>query len=162
MEVPLTSLGVRQAEGARDALAARDLAAVLSSDQTRALRTATIVAAPHALTVTSDRRLREVHLGAMEGRLASELVAETPPAGVHVSEVRWGGGESLADVAGRLRGLLTDLRALFGADDEVALVSHADTLRVLVTLLDGGTHRDVDWEAWATWGNARVVRRTFS
>ncbi|WP_269452268.1 hypothetical protein [Tessaracoccus coleopterorum] len=44
----------------------------------------------------------------------------------------------------------------------MALVSHADTLRVLVTLLDGGTHRDVDWEAWASWDNGRVVTRELS
>ncbi|SHJ68346.1 probable phosphoglycerate mutase [Tessaracoccus bendigoensis DSM 12906] len=159
MDVPLTPLGVAQAEGARDALAHRRLMAVLSSDQVRALDTATVVATGQGLRVEPEPRLREVGLGALEGLRYDELVAEETPPGMDVSEVRWGGGESMADVAARLRPLLADLAGRFGVDDEVLVVSHGDTLKVLITLLDGGTHRDIDWDAWSTWPNGHIETR---
>lgn len=159
MDVPLTDLGVAQAEAARDGLAHRRLAALLSSDQLRAMQTAEIVATVSGLRVEPEPRLREVALGDLEGLRYDELVAEETPPGMDVSEVRWGGGESMADAAARLRPLLADLADRFGPEDEVLLVSHGDTLKVLITLIDGGTHRDIDWEAWSTWPNGHVESR---
>lgn len=155
--VPLTAQGVAEAEAARDGLRGRRLAAIWSSDLLRARQTAAIVAAGRP--VAEVPALREVALGRLEGLLTAELRAEETPPGAHVSEVRWGGGESLADVAARLRPLLDDLSGHFGSADEVLLVSHADTLRVLVTLLEGKGHRDIDWDRWGTWPNGRMVSR---
>ena len=41
-------------------------------------------------------------------------------------------------------------------DEHVALVSHGDALRVLAAVLRGGSHRDVDFEAYPTWPNGHV------
>lgn len=47
--------------------------------------------------------------------------------------------------------------ALTSGAREGLLVPHADTLRVLVALLDGRDHRGVDWDAFATWPNGAIV-----
>ncbi len=158
--VPLTADGVRQAEDARDRLADLPLAAVLSSDQVRARQTADVVAAAHGLPVRETELLREQGLGSLEGKHYGELEEEATPEGVHVSEVRWGGGESMSDVAARLRVLVDELRAEFADDDQVLLVSHGDTLRILLAILDGGGHRDVDWVTYITWPNGHIETRT--
>lgn len=131
-----------------------------SSDLLRARQTAESIARDHGVEPVTDARLRDVALGRLEGASYDALVAEETPPGAHVAEVRWGGGESLADVAVRVRSLLGDLASTFGGDDEVVVVSHADTLKLLVTLINGGGHRDIDWDApWATWPNGHLESR---
>ena len=66
----------------------------------------------------------------------------------------------MADVAARLRVLVDELRAEFADDDQVLLVSHGDTLRILLAILDGGGHRDVDWVTYITWPNGHIETRT--
>ncbi|MFT3889661.1 MAG: histidine phosphatase family protein [Arachnia sp.] len=158
--VPLTDEGVRQAEEARDRLRHVPFTAVLSSDQVRARQTAEVVAAGRGIAVRETALLREQCLGALEGKRYDELEEEATPEGIHVSEVRWGGGESMADVAARLRVLIDQLRAEFADTDHVLLVSHGDTLRILLALLDGGGHRDVDWVTYITWPNGHVETRS--
>lgn len=143
MEVPLSELGREQASQARDALTEAPLTAIWSSDQVRALQTARIVASAHALDIQPEPLLREQCFGALEGRLTSELKEEPVPDGQHISEIPWGGGESVADVYRRMERLIGLLRAEFGPKDHVALVSHGDAIRTLVAVIDGRGHRDV-------------------
>ena len=155
MAVPLTDLGREQARHAADEVA-RLVAAgtvVLSSDQLRAWQTAEIVAARIGSPVTAEPRLREQSMGRLEGLSESELVVEQTPVGVDIADVRWGGGESLADVAVRLRSLLASLSGY----DTVVLVGHELSLRVVLALLDGRTHRDCDFDL--PLGNGAVVER---
>lgn len=159
VHVPLTPQGIDEARAAAAQLRGVELSAVWSSDQVRAIQTAEIVAAEVGLPVRPVAGLREVALGAMEGMRYEDLRPEDPPEGLQTWEVRWGGGESLVDVAERLRVLLADLASTFGPRDEVLLVSHGDTLRLLVTLLDGGGPADIDWETWAQWPNGFAVSR---
>lgn len=156
---PLTALGIAQAAAARDELCRVQLDEVLASDQVRAQQTASIIAAPHGLTVVTTPLLREQALGELEGKRYEDLAPEEVPEGTHISEVRWGHGESLADVACRMRDLLDWLRATFEPQARLALVSHGDTLRVLNTVLAGGSHRDVDFETAPTWPNGHVESR---
>lgn len=145
MDVPLTDLGIRQAREA--AVAVADLVgegcALFSSDQTRALQTAAIVGETIGSAVRPTALLREQHLGDIEGKLAHELRAEPVPEGRHISEVRWGEGESVADVHLRCREFLASLPDDLG---EVVVVSHGDTLRILLAALRGVGHREVDYE----------------
>ena len=128
----------------------RPLKAVWTSDQLRALQTANVVVARRDLTPRPTPLLREQCLGELEGRLASEMAEQPVPEGQDISEVRWGGGESIADVHQRMSQLVAELHAEFDADDEVALVSHGDALRVLLAVLEGRGHRDVDWSGFGT------------
>lgn len=156
LDVPLTDLGRRQAAEVARALAGVRLAEVLSSDQLRAMQTAEVIAAVARVRVTPTTLLREQALGALEGLRYDELTEEPVPEGLHISEVRWGGGESVADVHARLTTFVDELRGTHARDAELALVSHGDTLRVLLAVLAGRGHRDVDW---VEFGNGQVVTR---
>lgn len=145
MDVPLTGLGRRQAADAAGHLGPHRLAAVWSSDQLRARRTAEIIAKPHGLGVTLTPLLREQALGELEGTLIRDLREEPVPEDVHISEVCWGGGESVQQVHSRMLRLCDALDQQFDETDEVALVSHGDALRILMAVLEGRGHRDVDW-----------------
>ncbi|GAB2676310.1 histidine phosphatase family protein [Thalassiella azotivora] len=142
--VPLTERGVEQARWAAGQVARLGCDVLVSSDLVRARQTADVLAAATGVPVAEDVRLREQHLGALQGRCTDELVAEPTPPGAHVCEVRWGGGESVADVHSRVGGLLAELVADPPGHD-VVLVSHGDTLRVALAWLGGRGPRDVEW-----------------
>lgn len=150
MDVALTETGFIEAAHAAGELMAQSLTAVWSSDQLRARQTADVVASRHELVVHLTPLLREQSLGDLEGRRASELSEQPVPEGMDIHEVRWGGGESIADVHLRMQALVAQLREQFSDDDEVALVSHGDAIRVLLAVLDGLGHRDVEWTACGT------------
>lgn len=141
---PLTARGLAQARAAASGLAGRGASWLLSSDLERAADTAATIGAALGLPVELDVALREQALGSLEGRRASELVAEDAPPGRAVTEVRWGGGESIADVLARQRVLLARLRAERDGTTGI-LVSHETALQVLLTALAGGGHADVAW-----------------
>ncbi|NHI18024.1 histidine phosphatase family protein [Phycicoccus endophyticus] len=154
---PLTGRGREQA--ARAAATLRRLVAgpvrLLSSDLIRARQTADILAGTLGVEVHERAELREQALGALEGRLTRELRAQPVPAGLDVTEVRWGGGESIADVHARVGLLLAEV-ALWPVPD-IVLVTHGDTLRVALAVLEGRGHREVAWEVV---GNGEVVTRS--
>lgn len=147
-EPELTDLGREQAREA--AARVRELVGevpvrLISSDLTRARQTAEIVASHVGAPVEIDERLREQGLGALEGRGLDEMVALPLPEDSHITEIAWAdGAETIADVHARLRPLVADLRTAAGVD-VVVLVSHGDTLRVLLAVLDGLGHREVEW-----------------
>ncbi len=68
------------------------------------------------------------------------------PEGMHISEIGWGGGESVAEVHQRMRRLLDWLKPQLDGDDVVVLVGHGDALCVLQALLAGRGHREVEWD----------------
>ncbi|MGK2309747.1 histidine phosphatase family protein [Cutibacterium sp. V970] len=156
MGVPLTMLGRRQARQAARTVA--DHVAhgtlVITSDQKRARQTARPIARALGVRAMTDSRLREQRLGGMEGHTADELEPLPQPEGVHPADVRWAGGESLADVDERCRSLLSDVAARDLA--AIVLVTHGDTMRVLLGILDGRSHRDLDWDLPLTNGSVTV------
>lgn len=153
----LTDLGRTQAQAASELLTSRvsGTVRVVSSDLVRARQTAEIIARTLGVTVMDDPDLREQALGSLEGRLTSQLTAEPVPDGTHLSEVRWGGGESLEDVHRRLAAPIT--RALTATCANVVWVTHGDTMRVAQARLAGRSHRDVEWDPIA---NGAVVSVT--
>ncbi|TFJ95022.1 N(G),N(G)-dimethylarginine dimethylaminohydrolase 2 [Platysternon megacephalum] len=122
------------------------------SDQLRAATTAQIIAAAFGVEAHVDVRLREQSLGELEGTLSSQLRAEPTPPGHHISEIAWGGGESLQQVHKRCMAFLADVDA-----EPTIIVSHGDTLRVMLAVLAGRSHRDVDW---VPIGNTDVLHRS--
>lgn len=143
MEVPLTKRGQEQARLVADEVARLVPAdtPVWSSDQLRARQTAEVVADRLSSEVCLSPLLREQALGELEGRLTSELSAEPVPEGEHISEIRWGGGESVADVYVRSQSVLEQL-----PDGDLVIVGHGDSLRVLLAALEDRGHRDVDYD----------------
>ncbi len=118
---------------------------LLSSDLERAAGTAAIIGEHLGLPVELDAALREQSAGSLEGRLASELHAELPPPGVHLHDVQWAGGESVADVHARVAAWLDALRMRLTRHDTAIVVSHGGTIQVLRAVLAGLGPHDVTW-----------------
>lgn len=155
---PLTARGREQARATAAALAGRGASWLLSSDLERAAQTAAVIGDALGLPVAAEPALREQGLGDLEGRLAAELTALPTPDGVAVTEVRWGGGESIADVCDRLGALLDRLRAERDGTTGI-LISHETALQALLAVLAGGGHADV---AWTPIGHGEIVDATLS
>ena len=115
MDSPLTELGVEQARRMGRVLEGftgqPDGWRVVSSPLGRTLRTAEIVCETIGLgcRIETDARLAEIDVGAWEGMTREEIEATTPGA---CSAEGWiftaPGGETYADVAGRVRAVLAD------------------------------------------------------
>jgi alpha-ribazole phosphatase len=139
-DIPLNDEGRRQALRLQRHLAGENIQAVFASDLRRAREMAETVAAPHALLVRNDRRLREMHFGAWEGLTFAE-VEQRDPKGLaawraNPLEVRPPSGELLTELAARLQEFLHGF-AEHPADSKVLLVGHRGSLSTLLCLLTG-------------------------
>jgi broad specificity phosphatase PhoE len=74
----LSQLGWRQAECAAEALKVSGVAALFSSDLTRAMQTAVSIAGATGLPIFPDPRLREIDAGRWTNRLSDEVSLEEP------------------------------------------------------------------------------------
>ena len=138
--VHLNEEGRNQAQALAERLAPIPLRAVYSSPLERAMETAACVARRHRLRVRPAPGLNEIEFGAWTGRTLAELqaVAEWRQFNACRSGTRIPGGETMAEVLAR--GLLELERLWVLHPDEgevVALVSHGDVLRVLLTRIMG-------------------------
>jgi alpha-ribazole phosphatase len=134
-DVPLNDTGRRQATALADGLKAQDLSAIYSSDLQRARQTAQAIAAHRGLPIRDDPRLREISFGDWEGLTYAQIQARWPHemAAWFADPVRVAprGGETLAQVAGRVQAALDDIvRA--SADRAVAVIAHGGVLRTLL------------------------------
>lgn len=123
--------------------------ALWTSDLMRALQTAEIISvalrpAGWQASVRHEAGLREQALGRLEGERSESLRAEEVPAGCHVSEIRWGGGESMQDVFDRVGEWFAP--ALIEQPDHLVVVSHEHTIRAALAWLRSCSHRDIDWD----------------
>jgi 2,3-bisphosphoglycerate-dependent phosphoglycerate mutase len=75
---PLTESGLRQAHALSDGLDGKGIEVIYSSDLGRAMQTATIIAEKLGLEINIDRRLRERHLGTMQGLTKKEFRQQYP------------------------------------------------------------------------------------
>jgi broad specificity phosphatase PhoE len=132
-DVPLTPRGEELAREAATLLRGRTFAAVLTSPLVRARRTAELAGLAGAET---DSRLVEWDYGGYEGLTTPEIRARVGYAwtvfgnGVVPGDTP---GETVQDVAGRVRGVIDRVLPLL-AEGDVALVGHGHALRVLASV----------------------------
>ncbi len=143
----LTELGREQASSAAGALAA-DLAGgglvaarLLTSDLVRATETARIVGSRIGLVPELDARLREQHLGSLEGMSQKESWARAALHDWSDPELPIAGGESVGQVRRRVAAVLAEVDP--GAP--TVLVSHGDAIRAAIAHLEGRSLTDVPW-----------------
>lgn len=153
---PLTVLGLQQATDAAARLRDSGARWVISSDLDRAVRTAEVIAAALGLPVETDADLREQDAGDLEGRYYRDLTALPTPPGVHLHDVRWGGGESVADVYARVRRFFERLDTR--DPGAVVLVSHAHTIQIARAYLAGLSAYDVQWDELPNGGIVTLTR----
>ena len=143
----LTDLGREQAAAAADTiaqdLARRGLSAarLVTSDLVRAVATARIVGDRLGLVPEPDPRLREQHLGELEGRCYEDSWAQAELHDWSDPELTVAGGESVAQVRRRVAAVLAGLdpRA------PTVLISHGDAIRSAVAHLLGESPTSAPW-----------------
>ncbi|MGB9378120.1 MAG: histidine phosphatase family protein [Mycobacteriales bacterium] len=158
LDVPMDDTGRKQALLAAPYLAALGVDMIVSSDSSRASETAAAVAELTGLPVHTDPRLREMHLGVMQGHTREETLAKFPEvvAAFERGDPEAGGRESHETLMERA------LAALLAPQvDTLLAVSHGGTIRAALNAL-----LDVPRERWRTMlgpmGNCRwseVTRR---
>ena len=133
-DIPLSPLGLAQAERLAEALADEPLAAIYSSDLSRARQTAEALARVQGLPIRLDAALRERAFGRFEG-LSWDEIAEGYPE----DATRWrrrepdfavGGGESLNTFSARCLDAARRAAAAH-AGQSIALVAHGGVLDCL-------------------------------
>ncbi len=155
---PLTDLGRAQAVEA-SGLLAEDLAAhglrlgsILSSDLVRAVETAEVLAERFGVPVGIEPRLREQHLGWLQGRGYDETWAAADEHDWSKPALPVAGGESWVDVRDRMAAVMAEV----DRRQVVVLVSHGDAIRAAVAHVSGVAAGEAPWVEVPNGAVARV------
>ena len=133
-DIPLDAVGYAQADRAAAVLADYRPSSLYSSDLTRCHQTAETLAQRTGLQITTDKRLREIHVGSWEGLLGEEIKAADPElarrlrAGEDVR--RSPTGESPSEVADRMLEVLTEIVEAAEDHSTVVIATHGLAGRV--------------------------------
>ncbi|WP_432548230.1 histidine phosphatase family protein [Kineococcus sp. SYSU DK004] len=141
LDVPLDDVGRAQVVAAAAELAALEPTALVTSDLSRAADTAAALAAVTGLPALPDPALREVHAGAWQGLLHTEITArwpETYAAWRRGDDVRIGDtGETRAEVARRAAGAVERHAAAVPDGGTLVVAAHGAALKGAVLQLLG-------------------------
>ncbi|MFT4299812.1 MAG: histidine phosphatase family protein [Aeromicrobium sp.] len=143
----LTEVGRRQAVAAGELIASdlrgrgTGVSRIITSDLARAVESAEILSARFDAPVAQDPRLREQHLGELEGRSYEETWAVAEQIDWTDPAVPVAGGESLMEVYDRMAEVLGEL----DGSEVTILVSHGDSIRAAVAHLSGVKPHESDW-----------------
>jgi len=123
-DVPLNDEGRRQARALSDRLDVHLFDAVYSSDLSRALETATILAVPRSLDVTTLYSLREKNFGTWEGLTDADVherFGDPGPGG-------WGDAETTDEMAARTVESILGIGAAHSGET-VLVITHGGPMR---------------------------------
>ena len=144
-DAPLNDRGRAQARTLADELAGENVAAVYSSDLSRARETAAIIAQPLERDVFVDARLREVHVGRWSGLTLPEIEGRYPD-----EVARWragapdhafGDGETYAAMGERVVAAVEEIAARH-AGEQVVVVLHGGPIRSVLAHAEGITYEE--------------------
>ncbi len=156
LDSELSDLGVAQAEAAGPALAALHPSRIVSSDLSRAARTAEAVSRACGIPLAFDARFREIHAGAWQGLSTEEVIEQFPDERAAVLRgediPRGGTGERMSDVAERVREALEDLLATMEPGECVIVATHGAAGRAVTAVLLG-LDQQVAWRILGAFGN---------
>jgi alpha-ribazole phosphatase len=135
LDFKLSDVGIRHAECIASALAGEPVAAIYTSPRQRCQQAAQILAASRSCPVEILDALRELDFGEFEGRSYEEVAQRHP--GLyrqwmeHPTDIRFPGGESFAEMSGRVIQAAKELRARH-AGHTIVLVTHGGVNRILL------------------------------
>jgi broad specificity phosphatase PhoE len=156
-DTPLNDTGRRQAHELAERVSGDGIAAIWTSDLSRARETAEIVGARIGLAPRPDARLREGNRGRWEGHLFAEIEHAEPE--LYADWMRGGasfrfpGGESLQEQQDRVRAAVDDVQRR--GELPALVVCHGGSIRVMLCLDDP---RGLDAFHTFTIPNTAVVR----
>jgi probable phosphoglycerate mutase len=167
-DAELTVLGREQASTAAQALVPHSAVRLLTSDLRRAMQTAEIIGGVTGLTPVPTALLREQGLGVIEGMGSAEAAQEWDKAArrayvqygepLPATAIRLPDGESMRDVLGRVGGILAS-PWVTDATGDVIIVSHGDTIRIMLALLLGDEFDELQWRPVGN-GEVHSIYRT--
>lgn len=131
-DIPLDSVGRRQARRAAPALATFEPAFIWSSDLQRARHTARELAVLTGLEPRLDVRLREYDVGIRQGTTFAQFRESHPDVYekfLTEDDYRVPGAELPSEVDARMRSVLQDAADALGPDDTGVLVGHGAAMR---------------------------------
>jgi broad specificity phosphatase PhoE len=135
LDVPLSARGEAQCHAQARRLRGATIAALYTSDLTRARRSGEIIGRPHGLTPTLVPDLREMAMGRWEGLTADQIRQREPDAFAdwmaRIGEFPFPEGESVPDLVARA-GPAFDAIVARAAGAAVAIVAHGGTNRALL------------------------------
>ena len=144
MDPPLTDRGSAQANEVGERLVGHRLAAFYCSDLVRTRQTAELIASAVGMDPVPDPGLREIALGAWEGKTREELMEEYPELWARwAREPDWDlvpGGEGAGPFAERVRATLERLHERHRHGD-VLCVTHGGVIQVAVLDVVGRASR---------------------
>lgn len=139
-DIPLSAHGWQQVTALVQRLRAETLHMLYASDLQRAWETARAIAAPHALPVHAEPRLREMAFGRWEGLTYAEMQQQDAQslAAWECDQLRSAppGGETLLQMAQRVSAAYSDMLAA-GQDKTVGIVAHGGPLQLFLCLALG-------------------------
>jgi probable phosphoglycerate mutase len=140
VDVELSDEGKFQAERLAERLADDSLKAVYCSPMTRTIQTATILAAPHNISLVQKDGLREINHGHWEGMRRADVEAQFPEeyAAWEEDPLTFApqGGEAGVNVIARALPVIREI-VLEHRGQNVLIVSHKATLRLIISSLLG-------------------------
>ncbi|MCH8135920.1 MAG: histidine phosphatase family protein [Proteobacteria bacterium] len=138
-DVELSAAGIRQAEQLRDRLATQKLDAIYTSNLSRAIVTAEIIASRHQLDVITCAELREINFGYVEGLTFDEISRLYPELAkllVNWSiRPRFPGGESIDDLNNRVRKFLARLEKHTAEETVLIVTEKLHVYHLLMTMV---------------------------
>ncbi len=156
LDSDLSERGHLQAKAAARALEALRPSRVVASDLKRAALTGQDVADVCGVPIAFDERWREIHAGEWSGMTAAEVRERYPEDQDRLlrgEDFRRGGsGESVADVADRVREALVDLLGELGAGECAVIATHGVAGRAIVAELVG-LDQNLAWRSLSGLGN---------
>ena len=145
-DVPLSKKGIEQSRLLAGRLAAARLSALYSSDLSRAITTAEVIAAPHKLTVQTSSAWREIDMGQWDGLSLTDLYQQDEESIKrlfdHPESFHYPDGESFAAFKRRIQEALNEL-VMTHTNEEVALVTHGGVARAII-----GTVLEMTMRTW--------------
>lgn len=160
LDTDLSEVGVGQAAEAAGVLARQQPIGIWASDLKRAQQTAAPLAEATGLEVTYDTRLREINVGQWQGRRYRALHPEYTDVLTAIDrgeDVRRGGdGETVAEVAMRVRAAAEDVLDSLPDEATAVIVGHGLATRVLAADLVG-LDQQVAWLTLAGISNCHWV-----
>lgn len=149
-DIKLNEEGLRQATALAPRFAKIPIEAVLSSDLSRAARTAEIVAAHHGLPLILDARLREASFGKVEGMTKDEVVQslgeETWSRWMSMTpenmDFSFPGGETKRAFISRVQTCLEEFSKKDPRPRKIALSTHGAVLKRLIQISENAPTED--------------------
>ena len=136
--IPLTEIGIKQAEHTAELLEHMNISAIYSSPIQRAKHTAEIVAQHNSLNVAIDERLIELDMGKFTGVPYDEIF--TNHGNVFMKfyngelEIAHNGVETFAEVKKRVLGMVDHIIEKH-PDENVVLVTHMDPIKAMLSTI---------------------------